>query len=125
MSSVSRSDVADSQGGNRRKRGVPEGLWIRCEGCKATVFRKIVDEGMGVCPECDYHFYISSQKRIQQLLDQDSFEEWFSNILPLDPLGFRDRKPYAERLVEEQAKTGLKEACIVGRGYLRGRPLVC
>lgn len=125
MSSVSRNDVMDSQGGSRRKRGVPEGLWIRCDGCKATVFRKIVDEGMGVCPECDFHFYISSQKRIQQLLDQDSFEEWFSNLLPLDPLGFRDRKAYAERLVEEQARTGLKEACIVGRGYLRGRPLVC
>jgi acetyl-CoA carboxylase carboxyl transferase subunit beta len=58
------------------------------------------------------------------LLDSDSFEEWFSALSPLDPLEFVDKKPYRERLVEEQRKTGLSEACIVGRGYMRGRPLV-
>lgn len=129
MSSVEKPEpeVETWVGQNRRKRGVPEGLWIRCEGCKATVFRKEVEKRLGVCPEpgCGYHFYVSAHRRIEQLLDEDSFEEWFGDLTSLDPLSFSDRKPYKERLVEERAKTGLKEACIVGRGYLRGRPLVC
>lgn len=41
-----------------------------------------------------------------------------------DPLGFADRKPYRERIIDEQKKTGMKDACTVGRGYMRGRPLV-
>lgn len=127
MSPAERANVQTQGARPRRKRGVPEGLWIRCEGCGATVFRKMVDEHMGVCPEgeCNYHFYIPARKRIVQLLDEDSFEEWYADLASLDPLGFADRRPYPERLREEQAKTGLTEACIVGRGYLRGRPLVC
>ncbi len=107
-----------------RKRGVPEGLWLACPGCGATVFGKLVEENRNVCPECDHHFIISSQERLQQLLDPDTFEEWFSDLAPADPLGFADRKPYRERLLEEQEKTGMKDACVVGRGYMRGRPLV-
>ena len=110
---------------SRKKRGVPEGLWLGCDGCGQTVFRKEVDKRLGVCPECGHHFYISAHTRIEQLLDTDSFEEWYTELRPLDPLGFADRKPYAERLVAEQKKTGMKEACIIGKGYLRGRPLIC
>ncbi len=127
MSSAEKTDPVTPGARPRRKRGVPEGLWMRCDGCGATVFRKMVDEHMGVCPEsgCNHHFYVSARKRIAQLLDEDSFEEWYGGLTSLDPLGFADRRPYPERLREEQARTGLKEACSVGRGYLRGRPLVC
>lgn len=127
MSSVQKPDL-DSWVGHvsKRKRGVPEGLWIRCDGCKSTVFRKQVDQNLGVCPEpnCGHHFYVSARTRIQQLLDDDSFEEWYADMMPCDPLGFADQKPYRDRLVAEQKKTGLNDACIVGRGYMRGRPLV-
>lgn len=109
---------------NQAKRGVPEGLWIRCDGCSATVYRQQVESLLGVCPECEHHLYVSAATRIKQLLDEDSFEEWFDGIRPCDPLQFRDKKPYSERLQAEQAKTGMHEACIVGRGYMRGRPLV-
>ncbi|WP_206028477.1 acetyl-CoA carboxylase, carboxyltransferase subunit beta [Thalassoroseus pseudoceratinae] len=118
------SNVEGNRPVKRPKRGVPEGLWIRCDGCRATVFRKQVEQNLGVCPECDHHFYVPAQTRIAQLLDEDSFEEWFSELSPSDPLGFKDKKPYAERLIAEQKKTGLKDACVVGRGYMRGRPLV-
>lgn len=118
---VSESD-ANSQA--RTKRGVPEGLWIRCDACKNTVFKKQVDKNFGLCPDCGHHFYVSAQNRIEQLLDPESFEEWYAELSPLDPLGFADSRPYKDRLVAEQRKTGLKEACIVGRGYMRGRPLV-
>lgn len=108
----------------RQKRGVPEGLWIQCDGCKATVYRKQVEANLYCCPECNHHFYVPAMVRIQQLLDDGSFEEWFDNISPVDPLGFVDKRPYKSRLIEEQKKTGLKDACVVGRGYMRGRPLV-
>jgi len=109
---------------DRNKRGVPEGLWIPCQGCGATVYRKQVADNLEVCPECDHHFYVPASTRIAQLLDEDSFEEWFTEIRPTDPLEFADQKTYADRLVAEQKKTGLTEACVVGRGYMRGRPLV-
>ena len=58
------------------------------------------------------------------MLDEDSFEEWFTEIRPLDPLEFKDRLAYSERLAAEQAKTGMNDAAVVGRGYVRGRPVV-
>src|ERR1700722_19324246 len=119
MSSVEKSEIEPEVAPAmqpRRKRGVPEGLWIGCEGCKQTVYRQRVEENGECCPECGHHFYISAQKRIRLLLDTDSFEEWFANLSPKDPLGFVDKRPYAERLKEEQARTGMREACIVGRG---------
>jgi acetyl-CoA carboxylase carboxyl transferase subunit beta len=126
MSSVQKADLESWKGHVKRaKRGVPEGLWIRCDGCNATVFRKEVEKALGVCPEpdCGYHFYVPAKTRIRQLLDEDSFEEWFDDLFPTDPLEFTDKKPYKERLAHEQKKTGLNDACIVGRGYMRGRPL--
>jgi acetyl-CoA carboxylase carboxyl transferase subunit beta len=106
------------------KRGVPEGLWIRCPQCKGTIFRKEAESRLNVCPECAYHFYLPARERIRQLLDEESFEEWFTNLRALDPLGFKDRILYADRLKAEEAKTGMPDAAVVGRGYIRGRPVV-
>ena len=122
--SMSDEDTPDEPPARRPKRGVPQGLWIRCDGCKATVFRKEAERRFNVCPECNYHFYVSAGDRIKQLLDEESFEEWYTELRSCDPLGFKDRKSYPERLVDEQAKTGLTEAAVVGRGYIRGRPVV-
>jgi acetyl-CoA carboxylase carboxyl transferase subunit beta len=108
----------------RPKRPVPDGLWVKCDSCNATVFGKQVDQNLGLCPECGHHFYVSGQNRIQQLLDEDSFEEWFAEMTSVDPLGFTDKKSYKVRLLEEQKRTGLTDACLVGRGHMRGRPLV-
>ncbi len=108
----------------RRKRGVPEGLWIRCPSCKATIYKKEMVERLYTCPQCDHHFYMPGRERVRQLLDADSFEEWFTELRSRDPLEFKDRLPYAERLKAEQAKTRLDEAAVVGRGFIRGRPVV-
>ena len=124
MSAVTTPDTDQNGEAPRKKRGVPEGLWIPCEACKSTVFRQQVEKNLFMCPECDHHFIVPGRVRIEQLLDEDSFEEWFTGLLPKDPLGFIDSKPYKERLVAEQKKSGLTEACIAGRGYMRGRPLV-
>jgi acetyl-CoA carboxylase carboxyl transferase subunit beta len=65
--------------------------------------------------------YVSAQQRIEQVLDEGTFEEWDANLMPLDPLQFADSRPYAERLVTEQAKTGLKDAAVTGCGMIRAR----
>lgn len=109
---------------SRPKRGVPEGLWRLCPQCKATIFRKEAESRFNVCPECQYHFLLPAQERIQQLLDEESFEEWFTELRPVDPLGFKDRILYSQRLKAEQGKTGMPDAAVVGRGYIRGRPVV-
>ena len=108
----------------REKRGVPEGQWLGCPQCRQTIFRKQMVEGLYLCPECDHHFTVPGRVRVQQLLDADAFEEWDADLLPADPLGFSDKRSYKDRVTSEQKKTGLTEACISGKGYLRGRPLV-
>lgn len=110
----------------RPKRGVPEGLWIRCPLCKNTLFKKDVEARLNVCPEptCQHHFYSSARDRIVQLLDESSFEEWDTDLKPVDPLGFVDRIPYHQRLTEEQKKTGMPDAAVCGKGFIRGRPVV-
>lgn len=109
---------------DRPKRGVPEGLWIRCPNCKATVYKKEVEARLHVCPECDHHFAVPARERVTQLLDEGSFEEWDAAIRPCDPLGFVDRIPYDQRLKEEQKKTGMLDAAVTGKGFIRGRPVV-
>ena len=104
-----------------QKRGVPEGLWVRCPGCQATIFRKEAERRMGVCPECDYHWYVSAQERIRQVLDEGTFEEWDAELLPADPLNFFDRRSYKDRIAEDQKLTGLKEAAVTGLGRVRAR----
>ena len=105
----------------RVKQGVPVGLWVRCPGCQATIFRKEAEKRMGVCPECDYHWYVSAQERIKQILDNGTFEEWDADLIHGDPLEFVDRKPYPQRILEDQKLTGLKEAAITGSGHVRAR----
>jgi len=104
-----------------KKRGVPEGLWQMCQGCQATIFRKEAEQLLNVCPQCGYHWYVSAADRITQLLDAGTFEEWNSNLEPTDPLGFTDKKPYADRLKAEQKRTGLRDAALTGTGMIRAR----
>ena len=122
------SAAATSREGNgwqnyvkRPKRGVPAGLWLRCPGCGATVFRKDVEKLLVVCPDCDYHWYVSAHERLKQLLDEGTFEEWFGNLESCDPIDFVDKMSYRERLKREKERTGLKDAAVVGTGMIRAR----
>ncbi len=105
----------------RQKRGVPEGLWLRCPGCQEIIFRREAEKRLGVCPDCNYHFYVSAHERINQVLDDGTFEEWDTDLRPTDPLGFSDKKKYSDRLTHEQSRTGLTDAAITGTGMIRAR----
>lgn len=108
----------------RKKKDMPDGLWTRCDGCKGMVYKKIVEERLYVCPECNHHFRVFSRDRLKLLLDENSFEEMWDNMVPCDPLNFKDRITYPERVAAEQQKTGLKEAAIVGKGKINGKEVM-
>ncbi len=95
-------------------------LWTKCVHCDAQILKADIEENMHVCPVCDYHFRINARTRIQQLFDENSFEEMFSNIKPTDPLGFVDSEAYSQRLSSAQEKTGLNDAVITGVGSIEG-----
>ncbi len=82
----------------RPKLETPEGIWEMCPGCGETIFRKRAEELQNVCPQCDFHWYVSAVERVAQVLDEGTFEEWDAELLPLDPLGFVDKKPYPDRI---------------------------
>ncbi|MGE4618990.1 MAG: acetyl-CoA carboxylase, carboxyltransferase subunit beta [Planctomycetota bacterium] len=107
-----------------RRRDVPSGLWMRCPGCSKMIYKNLMVERGNVCPECSYHFPISSQDRIQLLCDPDTFVEELKDLAPADPLAFVARRSYRERLDETQKKTGLKDACLVGRAEIGELPVV-
>jgi len=107
-----------------KESGIPEGLWVRCTECSDMLFRKVVEEALYVCPNCQYHFRISAQQRIEQLVDTGSFEERHADIKPADPLNFTDRIAYKDRLEAEQKKTDRPDAVICGKGFIKGRPIM-
>ncbi|TWU49409.1 acetyl-CoA carboxylase, carboxyltransferase subunit beta [Rubripirellula reticaptiva] len=104
-----------------KKRGVPEGLWLKCPGCGSSVYKKEVEQRLNVCPKCDHHFYVSAKDRIAQVLDEGTFEPMDEALRPVDPLEFSDRRKYADRLVGEQKRTGLTDAAMTGVGMIRAR----
>jgi len=113
-------EVSDST-----KRGdVPEGLWMRCPECEAMVYRKNIEKNLHVCTECDHHFRIGANERAQQLCDPGSFEPLWTNLVPVDALGFVDVKPYKKRLIDEKKKSGEADALVCGKGFIKGRGVV-
>jgi acetyl-CoA carboxylase carboxyl transferase subunit beta len=105
----------------REKRGVPSGLWLRCEECGETIYRQEAERIQNVCPQYGYHMYLSVVDRVKWVLDEGTFEEWDADLTPVDPLEFRDKKAYAERLAAEQKRTGLRDAALTGTGMIRAR----
>jgi acetyl-CoA carboxylase carboxyl transferase subunit beta len=104
-----------------RKRGVPPGLWVRCPGCQATIFRKDAEKRMNVCPECGNHWYVPARQRINQIFDTGTFEEVDAHLATADPLQFSDRRSYPDRIKADQIATGLTEAAVTGIGRVRAR----
>ncbi len=108
--------------GEERK-GIPEGLWLKCDSCKEPVWKKDIDLNMQVCPKCNHHYKIGARERLALLFD-DSWDELDAGITSLDPLGFVAAKPYREALDKMAAGSGPHEAVICGEGTLGGYPIV-
>jgi acetyl-CoA carboxylase carboxyl transferase subunit beta len=109
-------------GGN--KRTVPEGLWVRCDGCGAVLYRSELERNLDVCPKCSHHMRIGARLRLQMFLDEKSSLEIGANLEPVDVLKFRDSKKYKDRLSLAQKETGEKDALIAMQGTLHDIPVV-
>jgi len=101
-----------------------EGLWMKCESCRAIVFRKDLEENLFVCPKCQFHFRVNAKKRLELLLD-GKWTEHDAGMVSTDPLKFVDTKPYSKRIKEAQKKLGMNDAVITAEGKLNGKPVIC
>jgi len=101
-----------------------EGLWVKCESCRAIVFRKDLEENLLVCPKCQFHFRMNAKQRLALLLD-GKWTEHDAGMVSTDPLKFVDTKPYAKRIKDAQKKLGMNDAVVTAEGQLNGRPIIC
>jgi len=101
-----------------KKKNIPTGLWVKCDGCGELVYRKKLEENLGVCPKCNFHFILGAKERIALLADEGSFKEMYESLATMDPLNFKGPKTYKEKIKSDQEATGLKEAAIVGEAKI-------
>jgi len=116
--------IAGAGAGAGGKKEIPQGIWIKCEGCSAALFSRELDANQKVCPKCHYHFRLTAWERIGLLADVGSFEELDAALVPADALSFTDSRPYPARIKDSQAKTGLAEVVLIGRARMDERPVV-
>ncbi|MFM7548436.1 MAG: acetyl-CoA carboxylase, carboxyltransferase subunit beta [Cyanobacteriota bacterium] len=100
-----------------------DGLWSKCPDCGLVVYRKDLLANASVCKGCGHHHRIDSEERIGLIADPDSFGQLDSDLTPTDPLGFKDRRSYADRLRDSQRSTGLRDAVVTGLCRIEGLPL--
>lgn len=105
-------------------REVPENLWTKCPSCAQMVFHRELEAKNRVCPHCGHHMRIGARQRLKLLFDDGEFKLIELPETPVDPLRFKDRKRYSDRLKEAQAKGDGKEAILVAHGQLGGMPIV-
>jgi acetyl-CoA carboxylase carboxyl transferase subunit beta len=110
--------------GASTKKGVPEGLWSKCEKCHSILYRTELERNLEVCPKCDYHMRIPARRRLNYFLDAGTGVEIGADVGPEDKLRFRDLKKYKDRLAAAQSETNEKEAMVVMRGELQHMPIV-
>jgi acetyl-CoA carboxylase carboxyl transferase subunit beta len=108
----------------KKKKQIPDGLFVKCDGCAAMVYGKDVEERLHTCPECNYHFRIGAWDRVRIHTDEGSFQEVDADLVSCDPLRFVARKAYADELKSDIAATGLNEAIICGTCRVDGRAAV-
>jgi acetyl-CoA carboxylase carboxyl transferase subunit beta len=105
------------------EREIADGLWTKCKVCSAMTFTKDLKANQMVCVECGHHIRIDSHTRIAQLIDSGTWSPMDEHLASCDPLRFRDRKSYGDRLKDYQDKTGLTDAVQTGVGKLDGLPI--
>ena len=107
------------------RKDMPEGLWVRCPGCEHMLYKSAVEKNFNVCPECNHHFRIEAVTRIKYLADEDSFQEILGDLTTDDPLSFKFRgTTYKQRIKDDVKKTGVKEAMLIGKAFIKGRGVI-
>ena len=107
----------------RQEREIADGLWHKCPKCGVLAYTKDLKANVMVCTECGHHNRVNSDERIRQIIDLNTWRPMDDHLLPADPLQFRDRKSYSDRLRDMQEKTGLTDAVNTGLGEINGLPV--
>lgn len=102
------------------QREIPDNLWKKCPSCGEMIFHRDLEKNMQVCPHCGHHLRLGSDQRLKMLFDNSEFQSIDLPEVGADPLKFRDRKKYTDRLKEAQSKSGLKDALTVAYGRMGG-----
>jgi acetyl-CoA carboxylase carboxyl transferase subunit beta len=100
-----------------------EGLWIKCLGCRQTIWKADLEVNQNVCPKCQHHFKINARQRLDLLLEP-GYEIVDAGLRSTDPLNFTDVKPYKQRLKKAQQETGLSDAIINAVGQMGSHSVV-
>ncbi|HEX5686549.1 MAG TPA: acetyl-CoA carboxylase, carboxyltransferase subunit beta [Ideonella sp.] len=106
------------------RRSVPEGLWIKCPSCESVLYKTDLEQNINVCPKCDHHHRIGARDRLNAFLDPEGRYEIGHEVLPIDPLKFKDSKKYPERLKGALETTGETDALVVIGGAVMSVPAV-
>ncbi len=106
------------------KKAVPEGLWSKCPSCEAVLYFTDLENNLHVCPKCNFHNRLSARQRLDLFLDAEGRAELASEVVPLDPLKFKDSRKYSERLIEAEKETGETDALVVMQGSVKSVPMV-
>jgi acetyl-CoA carboxylase carboxyl transferase subunit beta len=106
------------------RRSVPEGLWIKCPSCESVLYKTDLEQNINVCPKCDHHHRIGARDRLNAFLDAEGRYEIGHEVLPIDPLKFKDSKKYPERLKSALETTGETDALVVIGGAVMSVPVV-
>ena len=102
-----------------------EGMWTKCNACRAIIWKKDLESNWNVCPKCEHHFRLGARRRLELLLDSEQYDEFDADLASSDPLRFSDTKPYTQRLKDAQHKLGMKDAILTAEGRIDGRPVIC
>ncbi len=105
-------------GSDNKTKNSLDGLWIKCNNCGEIIYRKEVEKSLKVCPKCNYHFRLSAQEWIDILIDQNSFHELWHDVESIDPLDFKDKTRYRDKLKETHKQVGIKDAVVTGYGTI-------
>jgi acetyl-CoA carboxylase carboxyl transferase subunit beta len=106
------------------RRSVPEGLWIKCPACETVLYKTDLEQNQNVCPSCSHHHRIGARARLNAFLDPEGRYELGQEVLPVDPLKFKDSRRYKERLAQAQKATGENDALVVLAGKIELEPVV-
>ncbi|MEY3201576.1 MAG: hypothetical protein RIR70_1126 [Pseudomonadota bacterium] len=106
------------------KRAIPEGLWVKCPACEATLYSSDLEGNANVCPKCGHHNRIRARARIDALLDREGRFEIGAEVLPADPLKFKDSRRYTDRLMGATEDTAETDAMVVMQGAIKSTPVV-
>jgi acetyl-CoA carboxylase carboxyl transferase subunit beta len=106
------------------RRSVPEGLWIKCPACETVLYKTDLEQNLNVCPKCSHHHRIGARARLDSFLDPEGRFELAQEVVPVDPLKFKDSKKYPERLKAAMEATGETDALVVMGGAVHTMPIV-